>query len=586
MDARDEVKQRLSVEEVVGDYIQLKRAGRNYKALSPFTNEKTPSFMVSPEKQIWHDFSSQKGGDMFTFVMEMEGVDFVGALEILARRANVDLSQYSKISGESRKKKDRIVEANELAIRYYHQTLSKNKTALRYILRDRQFKKEIVSEFSLGFAPSTGDALVNFLRKKKFTNKEIKDSGLATTYGGQTKDMFRGRIMVPLRDGQGRGIGFTGRILGDGQPKYLNTPATLMYDKSSHIFGYSFAKEAIRNEKFVVVVEGNMDVVAAHMAGTKNVVAVAGTAMTRRHVTQLQRLTQDVRLAFDSDKAGVNATQRAIEIAQDSEVSLSVIELEEGKDPDDLIRDSIGKWKRAIKSSQYAVDWVIEKLAKEHDVNTAQGKRKFSDLALKIVGKLGDAVERDHYLQVVAKRLKVSKSALATKLSKQQKSEKVVKKKRKTTDSDDETHTFTYKSLLIGMMLRYPEVRDSLESVKKEHFLSRWQKETIGYLENADRKPVVKTPKGLQEYDTYVKIALFRTEELYGTWSSNDLLIEAIGLARRLLIDYQKQEKQQLVRKIADAEVSGNDTERVKLLTQFNVLIKGDKNAGKEEESS
>jgi len=586
MDARDEIKQRLSVEEVVGDYLQLKRAGRNFKALSPFTNEKTASFMVSPEKQIWHDFSSNKGGDMFTFVMEMEGVDFVGAMEILARRANVDLSQYGRGDGTSRKKKDRIIEAHELALKYYHATLSKNRTALDYLRKERKYTKDIISEFGLGFAPSKGDALVTFLRKKKFTNNELKDTGLTTTWKGQTRDMFRGRIMIPLRDGQGRVIGFTGRIMDDGQPKYLNTPATLIYDKSGHVFGYSFAKESIREQNFVVVVEGNMDVVAAHMSGTTNVVATAGTAMTKRHMVQLQRLTQDVRLAFDNDKAGLTATLRAIEVAQESGVSISVINLPGGKDPDDLIKSNPAQWKKAIKSSQYAVDWVIEKLAQAFDVTSAEGKKKFSDAALKVISRLTDEVERDHYLQVVAKRLKVSKEAMRTKLSKVENNQKQVKRQPKKAEGDVEIPISTYQDLILGMMMRYPEVRDSLTSVEPAHFSQDWQKATLKYLEKAERKPIVKVPRGLLKHETYVNISLFRTEELYGSWGSSDLMDEAIGLARRLLNDYKKNHKKQLVREIADAETSGDDTERIKLLTQFNLLIKGEKNARNEEKEA
>lgn len=579
MDARDEIKQRLSVEEVVGDYLPLKRAGRNMKGLSPFTSEKTPSLMVSPDKQIWHDFSSGRGGDMFSFVMEMEGADFPGAIEILARKANVDLSQYSRGDGTARKKKDRIIEAHRLAEKYYHATLTKNKKALDYLTKERKFKKAAIAEFKLGFAPSKGDALVGFLKKRGFKASEITDAGLASK-SSQPRDMFRSRIMVPMYDGQGQPIGFSGRILGDGQPKYLNTPSTLVYDKSTHIYALAKAKEAIRSEKFVVIVEGQMDVIATHMAGTKNVVAVAGTAMTRRHLVQISRLAKDVRLSFDSDEAGVNATKRAIEIAQEVDVSLSVISLLDGKDPDELVQHNAALWKQAIKKSQYVVDWTLEQLENQYDISTAEGKKDYSNSALKLIATLVDSVERDHYMQAVAGKLSVSVDAMEEKLTKIMNTDATPKwrKKAKTLESNESISS--HQDLLLGMMLRYPEIRESLGPVHARHFSSEWRQATATYLENTDRKPVVKTPDELQEHDTYVKIALFRTEELYGPWNSSDRMIEAIGLARRLLNDYQKLQKEELVQAIAEAERVGDDIERVRLLTKFNQLIKGEVNAG------
>lgn len=578
MDARDEIKQRLSVEEVVGDYLPLKRAGRNLKALSPFTSEKTPSFMVSPEKQIWHDFSSNKGGDIFTFVMEMEGVDFVGAMEILARRANVDLSQYQRGDGRVRKQKERILEAHQLAAKYYHATLAKNKTALSYVIKERGYSKQIISEFEIGYAPKKGDALSTFLAKKGFSTKEMRDSGLLAARGKRNLDMFRGRIVLPLKDGQGRTVGFTGRVLDDGLPKYLNTPQTLVYDKSSNVYGLSQAKEAIREDKFVVIVEGNLDVVAAHMAGTKNVVAVAGTAMTRRHLTQLGRLAEDVRLAFDADEAGFNATLRAIPMAQESGASLSIINIKGGKDPDDIIKASPARWKAMIKRSQYVVDWVIEQLETRYDLSSAKGKREFSSQALQVITGLADAVEKDHYVEELANKLNISANALREKLDKTpDKSPRLGKRKPK--GEDPEAHVSTYQDLLIGLMMRYPDVREGLEQVKAEQFQEKWRQDLVRYLLKTDRKPLLKTPKNLQEYDTYVNIALLRTEELYGPWSASDRMIESIGLARRLLNDYKKTKKQELTEAISDAEKAGDDDKRVRLLKEFDALIKGEENA-------
>jgi DNA primase len=242
-DAKEEVRARLNIEDVVGEYVQLKRAGRNFKGLSPFSGEKSPSFFVSPEKNIWHDFSSNKGGDVFSFIMEVEGVDFREALELLARRAGIELADYdSKGNQEFAKLKRRLLEAHAWAARYYQESLKQNDRALQYVFKQRGLSKEIVQTFQIGYAPDSGDALVQFLRKKGFTNQELSDGGLTNRFGG---DLFRGRMMVPLMDASGQVIGFTGRILQDepNAPKYLNTPQSPLYDKSRHVFGGFYSKE-------------------------------------------------------------------------------------------------------------------------------------------------------------------------------------------------------------------------------------------------------------------------------------------------------------------------------------------------------
>jgi len=257
MDAVAEVKARLSIEDVVAEYVQLKRAGRNYKGLSPFGNEKTPSFVVSPEKQIWHDFSSGKGGDMFTFVQEVEGLDFKETLELLARKAGVDLEQFrAQGSGSRAQEKERLYEVLDLAAKFYQAQLKGSKAALEYLLKKRAFTKETVLKFRLGYSPNTGNALINFLKSKKYTQEEAQAAGLITQRYNGWGDMFRGRVMVPLSDAQGRVVGFTARILEEDPeaPKYINTPSTLLYDKGRQAYGLHLAKEAIRKQKFGVVV--------------------------------------------------------------------------------------------------------------------------------------------------------------------------------------------------------------------------------------------------------------------------------------------------------------------------------------------
>ena len=292
MDAKEEVKTRLSIEDVISEYVPLKRAGRNWKGLSPFTSEKTASFVVSPEKQIWKDFSSGKGGSMFDFVMEVEGVDFKGALELLARKAGIDLEQYRSSPRQNGPDKERLYQLLDASAKFYQVQFSKHQKALEYVFKKRQFTKETALIWRLGYAPNTGSALRNFAISKGFSEAEIKQAGLsAQGYGGKSQDMFRGRLMIPLQDAQGRVIGFTARLLegnDDSQgPKYINTPQTVLYDKSRHIYGLHLAKEAIRKSKFVVIVEGNLDVISSHQAGVAQVVATAGTALTEPNLKAL-----------------------------------------------------------------------------------------------------------------------------------------------------------------------------------------------------------------------------------------------------------------------------------------------------------
>ncbi len=335
----EEVKNRLDIVEVVGSYVPLKQAGRNHKGLSPFKTEKTPSFMVSAEKGIWHDFSTGKGGDVISFVMLMEGLEFRDALEMLAKRAGVQLRPRSKQASANQSKKARLYEAVELAMRYYHYCLGRNKSAFSYFSQKRSLKPATIKQFKLGYSPDGWDNLKNFLVKKGFTQLEIKEAGLVTNKTGSKSyyDVFRGRVMFPVFDGQNRAIGFTARILGDQKAaKYINSPQNLIYDKSTAIYGYAQAKESIRLQEKAVIVEGNMDVLALHDAGFQNVVACSGTALTTQQLKTLSYLTPNIYLCFDNDEAGFNATLRAIEVAAGLDIRLFVISLPDVKDPGEL----------------------------------------------------------------------------------------------------------------------------------------------------------------------------------------------------------------------------------------------------------
>ena len=416
-DAKEEIRARLAVEDVVGQYIELKRAGRNFKGHSPWGTDRTPSFMVSPDKGIWHDFSSNKGGDIFTFVMEMEGCTFREALEKLAQQAGVELKRYNSDDRKQAAHKQRIRDCLELATKYFQFCLTKNKAVMEYVFYKRNLNKKTVENFRIGYAPKSGRALVDFLKKRGFTAKEMEDAGLVNRFGG---DLFKGRMTVPLMDISGNVIGFTGRIIekDDNSPKYLNTPETILYNKGRHIFGLSQAKDAIRRTDFVVVVEGNMDVISSHQAGVNQAVATAGTAMTEMHLKSFSRLTKDIRLAYDGDEAGVRAAERAISMASKFGIYLSVIDDYHGcKDADELIQKDPKLWQEAVENYQPALEWLLEKYVGKYNLKTEKGFQEYATEAKRLIDQIDseDVVLREKYERIVADRLGISLEAFRAK---------------------------------------------------------------------------------------------------------------------------------------------------------------------------
>lgn len=580
MDAVSEVKSRLSIEDVVSEYVQLKRAGRNFKGLSPFSNEKTPSFIVSPEKQIWHDFSSGKGGDAFSFVMEVEGLDFKGALELLARKVGVDLDQFkSSGSGSGNSKlKARTLEALELSAKFYQKQLSVNNPALRYLIKQRHFNKETILAWQLGYSPSNGTALVDFLTKKGFTTDEMQRAGLASMRGRGARDMFRGRVMIPLCDQAGQVVGFTARLLADepNSPKYINTPATIVYDKSRQIFGLHLAKESIRKEGYVVVAEGNLDVIMSWQAGVRNIVASAGTAMTEGHLRGLKRFTGDIRLSFDSDRAGINATERVIPLAQKAEVSLRIISISGAKDPDELIQQSVDDWKRAIEQSIYAPDWLIERYLTEVDVKSANGKRVFTDTLLATIRALRDPVEQEHYLKKIAELTDTSLEAVQAKFVGRPAPQQLFKKSKYQPGKLDVV-AVEYQRLqdhLLGMMLAVQKLRGLAADLPEEIFGDDARRHVYDFiLKNPDFKGEATTAAKLQPVSDYVKIIMLQFEELYKDLPPIDLADQAAQLKHRLLDRYVKIEKEKLADQMKAADGTALD-DLVKRADKLNTLIK------------
>ena len=577
-DAKEEVRSRLNIEDVIGEYVVLKRAGRNFKGLSPFTGEKTPSFYVSPDKQIWHDFSSNKGGDVFSFVMEAEGADFRQCLELLARKAGVDLSMYD--TGKNRsigKRKEQLKEVLKLSTKYYQASFVNNKHAIDYVFHKRGLNRATITEFMIGYAPSSGDALVKFLAKKGYEKKDMQEAGLLNRFGS---DLFRSRIMVPLMDISGEVIGFTGRLLEDepNSPKYLNTPQTILYDKSRHVFGLSQAKESIRNADRAVIVEGNLDVISSFEAGVKNVVATAGTAMTEMHLKAIGRITKQIKLCFDSDKAGIAATERAISIAQNVDVDLSVISLpESAKDPDELVKQDIGLWRQAIDDAEPAIDWVLKQYQKRYDVSSANGKREFTSSALNLIRQIDDPVVKEHYIKNVADTIGASKKALNQKLDSNDSNEletKTRKSIKPESQGKSQADEYSYHDNALAIGLSDGATRDLFNEVDEVNFQDEARLEVLRFVKTSKERALEDIQNSLQKYDTYVKILLLKAETRYADFSSQDRYFEAARLLRQIEIQNKKNQKDKLTEELRTAEDSRDEATAQELRKRIHVLIK------------
>lgn len=575
-DAREEIKSRISIEDLAGEYLELKRTGRNFKALSPWTNERTPSFIVSPDKQIWHDFSSGKGGDIFGFIMEVEGMNFREALEFLARKAGVEIETFnSKRSKEIAEKKERLRKILQISSNFYQHMLIRDKKALNYVFKKRKLSKEIVQDFKVGYAPNGQKILTNFLLKKGFSLNDIRDAGLLNRFGG---DIFRNRMVITLKDASGEPVGFTGRIIDDepNAPKYLNTPQTLLYDKSSNIFGLSQAKNEIRKTGFAVVVEGNMDVISSHQVGVENVVATAGTAMTVNHLKALSRFSNDIRLCFDSDQAGINATERTISLGQQAGVELSIITLDQSagqaKDPDELIQKDIELWRKSIANPQPAMEWIFDQYQKRLDISTAKGKKDFSTIALKLVENLNDPVEKDFYINEISKRIGVSKATLLNKIGEEKKPEKT--KKRVKIEKTDKKFVddFLYEDDLLALAIKEPRLAKMLSDLKENSLHGEQRNKILEILKSEDMEL-------LKSFDEYVKILLLKADERLGNIkeSATD---EMKRLIQKVKTENLRTQKENLQAELENAEIQGDENLKTKILSKIIELNK-ELNSGK-----
>ncbi|MFZ5392083.1 MAG: DNA primase [Patescibacteria group bacterium] len=582
MNEIEEIKQRLDVVELAKNYMTLRQAGRNFKAVCPLHNEKTPSLMVSPDKQIWHCFGCGAGGDIFALVQKMEGLDFYESLKILAEKAGVELKQnpgYKKFKQEA----ERLTDINTLAAEFYYQAfkLSKIGVVAREYVKKRGLDEATINKFKIGYAPDLWDALVNFLKSRGKSEQEMQTVGLVSrTKKNTVVDRFRQRLMFPIWDQNNIIVGFTGRVLREeDNPKYLNTAATKLFDKSKIWYGLNFAKEKIKNKNEVIVCEGQMDVIACHQAGYDQAVCSSGTAVSVLQLKLLKRWTENIVLAFDKDQAGLLAGYRLTGLALAAGLKVKIIDMGEYKDPDEMIRADKSKWEESLKGAKDFVDYYIDAFS----LNSGDVKQKqdLADKIIPLVDQVEDEVGKGHYLGWLADKLGVDSRFVLEKYEKWQKKNEadLVKKAGKEEKNKQRTIDLADPRLrLLGLFLAFwNNLRDERKYLPSD-ISSVKLKEIVTYLqakkENSDfdwselagfdekvvidlRKLVLVIEKEYQDLDeelikNEVKLLLTR--------------IEAIGYERK---------KEELENMISEAEKTG-EREKVKeyIRSLQNLIIK------------
>lgn len=575
MNHLDEIRAKINIEDLVGGYVQLKKAGRNLKGLCPFHNDTHPSFMVSPEKGIGYCFACNNGGDIFKFIQLMEKVDFPGAVRILADKAGVRLPEFKP---EAHNEKLRMLKANELAADFFAEQLQKSKKGLEYF-RGRGLSDETIKEFQLGLAPDSYTALRDFLQGKDFDEKLLLDAGLISQRSiadKSTYDRFRNRYIFPIHDQQGNPVGFGGRIIGDGEPKYLNSPDTPVYNKSFVLYGLTLAKEAIKKEDLAIFVEGYMDVIAAHQAGTKNVIATSGTALTAGQLKLIKRYTRNIAFAFDADSAGAEATKRAIELAQEAELNIKVIQIPEGKDPDECIQKNPEGWKAAINNAVRVMDFYFGHAFSLHDAKDIEGKKAILDMLLPLVKQTASSVEQNEHLKRLAYELKTEVKYLWEDMK------KLAAKKSYQPAVEAETaapkkEVFSREEFLLGFILEHPELYEIVHAnlIDVAGFdpatekIYKNLKRVYNSLSTIDIESV-RVGLSEQEQEKFQILPLL-IEEYYPDFSEEAAKKEVISLIREINKKNLRASQKEFEFKIREAQ---DPEQRTLLLNQYSQILK------------
>lgn len=583
------IKEKLDLAQLVQEYVPLKKAGIYYKAPCPFHREKTPSFMVNAEKQIWKCFGCGKGGDIFSFVQEMEGLDFVEALKLLAERAGVKIDAYRSEIDKSQK--NRILEINQKAAYFFHHVLLEMSASAgaREYLENRGLKKETIEQWQIGFIPDQWDLLTQYFLKKGVGVDDLIAAGLtikkdAARAGQGFYDRFRGRIMFPIWDVHGNVVGFTGRVLVETENsggKYVNTPQTLVYDKSRVLYGLNNAKTEIKSQDLAVIVEGQMDVIACHQAGMKNVVASSGTALTHEQVKLLKRYSPNIAMAFDADKAGVAAAKRGIDIALSEGLNVRAISIPEGKgkDADECLKKNPVVWFDSVKNASDVMDWFFAMAFANKDVSGPKAKQQVADELLPLIGLIPYAVERDYWLKQLGDRLGTDVSVLRDDLKrfdKEKKNNSQIDKKPEATKSAPLDTLSRLLQRLLMIWVSHPEYLSvQWLSLKQSTYAGSVYQHLYETLKNQYNSNSQSTISDWQHFFANTELAgEFENLKMLaviepGETLDSDLKTEAVEIIARITDEWSKKRRKEIQYQLAQAEKTGDKELSQKLFVEL-----------------
>jgi DNA primase len=501
----DEVKQKIDIVDVVSQYAKLTKAGRTFRALCPFHSEKNPSFFVYPEQQSWHCFGAcNTGGDVFSFVMRKQSIDFGEALRLLAQRAGVAMpSKFEpRAEGAESEEKQRLYQTNEAAALYFHNLLLNSpagEKAKSYVL-GRGFSPKTIADFQLGFSLDSWDALKQHLMNRGYSEAELLTAGLIIkTEGGKTHDRFRGKLMIPIFDVRGRVTGFGARVLDDSLPKYINSPQTPVFDKSSTLYGINLAKDAIRQQNLAVIVEGYMDVITAHQNGFHNVVASMGTSVTEEQVYILKKLARNIVLVLDADTAGKEAMLRCVGYENILDAELKVSILSRGKDPDDVIREDVKSWQQLVKEASLpVVDYTFNMITAGLDLNAANDKTLAAASLIPIIAEMKDTVRRAHYLRKLASLTDIDERSLEPELRFELRRVELRLSQERRRAKEPKPQALPpllsspVEEYCLALLLQYPELRNSARELLPEYFENSENREIFIAWQQSDKIESVK----------------------------------------------------------------------------------------------
>lgn len=573
MDPVSEIKARLPIEELVGQYCQIKKKGRTFTALCPFHNDSKPSLNISPEKGIAYCFACQTGGDIFSFYQAIEGVDFRQALKDLAEKVGVEIKQETPKSKQTKDEKEQIRACLECARDFYTSKLSE--TPKSYLTK-RSLTEEFIKDWKIGFAPDSFSETYEHLLKSGFSRKEIIAAGMGIQKELNEEkifDRFRNRIMIPINDHQGRIVGFGGRTLGDDPAKYMNSPESPIYQKSLVLYNLENAKSAIREEKSVILVEGYFDVFALSRIGIRNVVAVSGTALTEEHCKLLRRFTDTIILSLDRDPSGREAAKRAFRLLTEAGLNVNAVELTD-KDPDEAIEnDAEGVTKQFKQGSRPYIELLIDFL-RTMDLSSAETKRLISDRLLPLIACVTRAVERSHYVSELASILQTTTSSVEEDLSRAQKANTPVRGPSVSNKTTDRSRVFSPTEIALCLLLSYPEQRElTKELIEPEDVFCQSLHAILLDVETELTTDVQnQLPEEIQE--RFNILHLYCEDHGFLDWSESLARSEIRKHIIQSNKEFIRSKQEEITTKLTEAQKSGNQTESSRLMVEYAQVLK------------